>query len=179
VHYSVYASGGDQGKLKSGMNIQVLEYIGVYNTILPYGNRLHGRTITVINRSEVVGRPLAALLANDGARVFSVDVNGLLEFHRGQGIKLKKHVVAETQVTFEEALAQSDVVITGVPSASYKVNSALLKEGVVAINFSSCKNFDDDIKSRASIYVPSVGKVTVAMLERNLLRLQDYQTRDD
>lgn len=31
--------------------------------------------ITVINRSEVVGRPLAALLANDGARVLSVDID--------------------------------------------------------------------------------------------------------
>lgn len=27
------------------------------------------------SRSEVVGRPLAALLANDGARVFSVDID--------------------------------------------------------------------------------------------------------
>jgi 5,10-methylene-tetrahydrofolate dehydrogenase/methenyl tetrahydrofolate cyclohydrolase len=29
------------------------------------------------HRSEVVGRPLAALLANDGARVFSVDINDI------------------------------------------------------------------------------------------------------
>ncbi len=140
---------------------------------------MHGRTITVINRSEVVGRPLAALLANDGAKVISVDVNGLLEFHRGEGLKLKKHVVSETSVTFEEALAQSDVVITGVPSPNYKVKTSLLKDGVVAINFSSFKNFQDDIKSKASIYVPSVGKVTVSMLERNLLRLQEYQLRED
>lgn len=28
-------------------------------------------------RSEVVGRPLAALLANDGARVFSVDIDSI------------------------------------------------------------------------------------------------------
>jgi 5,10-methylene-tetrahydrofolate dehydrogenase/methenyl tetrahydrofolate cyclohydrolase len=27
--------------------------------------------------SEVVGRPLAALLANDGARVFSVDIDSI------------------------------------------------------------------------------------------------------
>src|SRR6185312_13921742 len=66
---------------------QILEHIGIYNKMLPYGNRLHGRHITVINRSEVVGRPLAALLANDGAKVYSVDENGILEFHRGEGIK--------------------------------------------------------------------------------------------
>lgn len=42
----------------------------MYNTFLDYGKRLFGRRITVINRSEVVGRPLAALLANDGAEVY-------------------------------------------------------------------------------------------------------------
>ncbi|KAJ3092947.1 NAD-dependent 5,10-methylenetetrahydrafolate dehydrogenase [Quaeritorhiza haematococci] len=153
----------------------VLEYIGVYNKILPYGNRLYGRVVTVINRSEVVGRPLAALLANDGAKVYSVDINDILEFHRGEGLRLKKHEVFETSVTLDEALAQSDVMITGVPSSSYKVPTKKLREGVVAINFSSSNNFESDIEDKASIYVPSVGKVTVAMLQRNLLRLHEYQ----
>ncbi|KAJ3103462.1 hypothetical protein HDU96_009242 [Phlyctochytrium bullatum] len=155
--------------------IKILEHIGVYNRVLAEGNRLHGRTITVINRSEVVGRPLAALLANDGAKVYSADEFGMLEFHRGVGLKLKKHEAQETAVTLDEALRISDVVITGVPSPKFKVDTAKLKEGVVAINFSTAKNFNDDIKERASIYVPSVGKVTVAMLIRNLLRLTAYQ----
>lgn len=80
--------------------VKCLEHTGVYNTILPYGDRAYGKTVTVINRSvscittctsvllgltdasfffrsEVVGRPLAALLANDGARVFSVDIDSV------------------------------------------------------------------------------------------------------
>ncbi|KAL9713088.1 Methylenetetrahydrofolate dehydrogenase [NAD(+)] [Leucoagaricus gongylophorus] len=57
--------------------VKCLEYVGVYNKLLPYGDRAYGRTITVINRSEVVGRPLAALLANDGARVLSVDIDSI------------------------------------------------------------------------------------------------------
>ena len=73
--------------------IKILEHIGAYNLLLKQGDRLHGRIITVINRSEVVGRPLAALLANDGAKVYSVDEKGILEFHRGIGIKMKKHDV--------------------------------------------------------------------------------------
>ncbi|TPX55185.1 hypothetical protein PhCBS80983_g05527 [Powellomyces hirtus] len=158
--------------------VKILEHVGVYNKVLAYGNRLHGRTITIINRSEVVGRPLAALLANDGAKVYSVDVDGIMELHRGQGLKLKKHEVFETKVTLDEALKVSDVVITGVPSPNYKVDSSKLKDGVVAVNFSTAKNFNDDIKEKASIYVPSVGKVTVAMLERNLLRLHEYQTKE-
>ncbi|KAJ1968646.1 Methylenetetrahydrofolate dehydrogenase [NAD(+)] [Dispira parvispora] len=154
--------------------IKVLEHVGVYNRVLAYGNRLHGRTITVINRSEVVGRPLAALLANDGAKVYSVDIHNVLEFHRGEGIKLKKHEVCETSLAMEDVVSRSDVVITGVPTPSYKLPTKLLKDGVIAINFSTFKNFEEDIKERASIYVPSVGKVTVAMLQRNLLRLYDY-----
>lgn len=155
--------------------VKVLEHVGVYNTVLEEGNRLHGRQITIINRSEIVGRPLAALLANDGALVYSVDINGILEFHRGQGLSLKKHDYFECSKSLDEVLGVSDVVITGVPSEKFKVDSAKLKNGVVAVNFSSSKNFNDDIKTKASIYVPSVGKVTVAMLARNLLRLFEYQ----
>ncbi|KAF7730942.1 NAD-dependent 5,10-methylenetetrahydrafolate dehydrogenase [Apophysomyces ossiformis] len=155
--------------------VKILEFVGVYNTVLPYGNRLYGRTITVVNRSEIVGRPLAAMLSNDGAKVFSVDVNGIQVFTRGKGIHLTAHKVEDIDAKLEEVVPQSDVVITGVPSPNYKLPTALLKDGVIAINFSSFANFEEDVKSRASIYVPSVGKVTVAMLERNLLRLYDYQ----
>ncbi|RKP11096.1 hypothetical protein THASP1DRAFT_11980 [Thamnocephalis sphaerospora] len=155
--------------------VKVLEHIGVYNSILPYGDRLHGKTVAVINRSEVVGRPLAALLANDGAKVYSVDVNGVQVFSRGPGIALARHKVAEVSEKAEEVLPLCDVVITGVPVESYKVDTSTLKDGVVAVNFSSYRNFPDSIKQKASLYVPSVGKVTVAMLQRNLLRLAEYQ----
>ncbi|KAF8953658.1 NAD-dependent 5,10-methylenetetrahydrafolate dehydrogenase [Podila verticillata] len=159
--------------------VKVMEYVGVYNGILPHGNRLHGRVVTIINRSEIVGRPLAALLANDGAKVYSVDINGIQEFHRGVGLQLKKHEVSETTLKVEDVLPLSDVVITGVPSPAYKVPSHLIRDGAVCINFSTFKNFDgDEIKKKAAIYVPAVGKVTVAMLERNLVRLYDYQLQD-
>jgi len=71
--------------------IKILEYLRVYNTILPYGNRLFGHTVCVVNRSEVVGRPLAALLANDGATVYSVDVEGVQRFSRGEGIRKRMY----------------------------------------------------------------------------------------
>ena len=44
--------------------VKILEHLGAYDASLPVGNRLDGRVITVINRSEIVGRPLAAMLAN-------------------------------------------------------------------------------------------------------------------
>ena len=107
---------------------------------LPYGDRLSGHTITVINRSEVVGRPLAALLANDGASVYSVDVTGVQQFTRGEGLRKRRHEVDDKpDWTVHDCLPSSDVVISGVPSKDFKVPLDSLKEGVVCINFSSEK----------------------------------------
>ena len=122
--------------------IKILEYLQVYNPILPYGNRLFGHSITVVNRSEVVGRPLAALLANDGACVYSVDVIGVQQFTRGEGIKKKQHEVLEREGwTVEDCAPLSDVIISGVPGSDYKFPLHLLREGAVCINFSSEKVF--------------------------------------
>lgn len=151
--------------------VKVLEVLAVYNTMLSYGNRLYGKTILVVNRSEIVGRPLAALLANDGAVVYSADINGIQKYTRGEGLRYVKHTVSEVSLSLEEAAKQSDVVITGVPSANYKFPVECIKDGAVCINFSSEKNFSPDVKQRASLYVPSTGKVTITMLLRNLLRL--------
>ncbi|KAH6998111.1 hypothetical protein BGZ61DRAFT_470763 [Ilyonectria robusta] len=153
--------------------VKILEHLQIYNPILALGNRLFGKTITVINRSEVNGRPLAALLANDGATVYSVDITGVQLFTRGQGIKQVRHQVQDKEGWgLEQCLPLSDVVIGGVPSESFKVPTDLIREGAVCINFSSYRNFDGPaIKEKASIYVPSVGKVTIAILLRNLVRL--------
>ncbi|TAQ83593.1 hypothetical protein B7494_g8084 [Chlorociboria aeruginascens] len=153
--------------------VKVLEYLQIYNSILPYGNRLFGRTITVINRSEVVGRPLAALLANDGATVYSVDIDGVQVFTRGSGIRAHHHQVSDKEGwSVSDCLPLSDVVISGVPSKLYKIDTTLIKDGAVCVNFSSDKNFElEAVKAKASIYVPAVGKVTIAVLLRNLIRL--------
>ena len=120
--------------------IKTLEYLQIYNTILDYGKRLFGRRITVINRSEVVGRPLAALLANDGAEVYSVDVAGVQHFSRGSGLKKQRHDVQDMDGWgLEQCLPISDVVISGVPGDKYKVPTHLIREGAVCINFSSEK----------------------------------------
>ena len=120
--------------------VKVLEYLRVYNTILPYGNRLFGHSITVVNRSEVVGRPLAALLANDGACVYSVDVNGVQQFTRGEGIKNRRHEVIEKEGWgLEDCVPLSDVVISGVPGENFGFPTCLLRDGAVCINFSSEK----------------------------------------
>lgn len=186
--------------------IKVLEYLHVYNPILPYGNRLFGHTICVVNRSEVVGRPLAALLANDGACVYSVDVTGVQQFTRGEGIRKRKHEVVEKKGWgLKDCVPLCDVVVTGVPGDEYKFPCHLLREGAVCVNFSSEKvsnadfecspsssrprprprltkasqNFGPEVKQKASIYVPAIGKVTIVVLLRNLLRIVQNQKAKD
>ncbi|EDO15631.1 hypothetical protein Kpol_489p12 [Vanderwaltozyma polyspora DSM 70294] len=155
--------------------VKIMEYLKIYNTLLPEGNRLYGRKCVVINRSEIVGRPLAALLANDGATVYSVDVNNIQKFTRGEGLKFTKHHVEDLGPYSEDLLKKccqdSDVIITGVPSESYKIPTEYIKDGTSCINFSSFRNFDDSVKTKASLYVPMTGKVTIVMLLRNMLRL--------
>ncbi|AMD21228.1 HEL052Cp [Eremothecium sinecaudum] len=155
--------------------VKIMEYLKVYNTLLPEGNRLYGKKCVVVNRSEIVGRPLAALLANDGATVYSVDINNIQKFSRGESLKFAKHHVEDlgdySEELLQECCQDADVIITGVPSESYKFPTSFIKDGAVCINFSSHKNFDDSVKTKAALYVPSTGKVTVAMLLRNMLRL--------
>ncbi|KAK9467231.1 hypothetical protein V1512DRAFT_238046 [Lipomyces arxii] len=151
--------------------IKILEFLGVYNMVLPYGNRLYGKTVTIINRSEIVGRPLAALLANDGAVVYSFDIDSVQKFTRGEGLKFRHHRVTDVDIKLEDVAQHSDVIITGVPSESYKFPTRLIKDGAVCVNFSTAKNFNMDVKTKASLYVASVGKVTITMLMRNLIRL--------
>lgn len=125
------------------------------------------RIVTIINRSEVAGRPLAVLLANEGAKVYSVDEHSVQAF--------TKSITQDTELKVSQVIPKSDIVITGVPTPKYKVPTKLLKPGVIAVNFSTFANFEPDVSSKASYFVPSIGKVTVIMLERNLLALYDNQ----
>lgn len=147
--------------------VKILEFLNVYDKSQPEGEHLAGVDITVINRSDIVGRPLAAMLANDGADVYSVDINSLYLFRRGK--------LVETTETPESACMKSRVIITGVPSKDYKLPLEWISEGTVVINVASFKNVDEEglLKIPGVQYVPLVGKVTVAMLQRNLLRLYE------
>jgi methylenetetrahydrofolate dehydrogenase (NAD+) len=113
----------------------------------------------------VVGRPLAALLANDGARVFSVDIDSIQEYNKrpvsteaGSSSSVvaprrayhPHHVVrpAPPELDLERCLAISDVVVSAVPSATYKVPTAALKDGCVCVNVAADKNFEADVREK-------------------------------
>lgn len=131
---------------------------------------LDGVRACVFNRSEVVGSPLAAMMANDGAEVVSFDVEGAQLLVPGTG--RWGHDVHPTALDRRAALARADIVVTGVPSREFPlVRGEELKPGAICLNFSTLKNFDDDALERAAVFVPRVGPMTVTMALRNTLRL--------
>lgn len=139
--------------------------VNMYDDTQPVGDRMKGKRVCVINRSEIVGRPLAAMLANDGAEVYSIDISSAYLMQRG--------TITEMSETPEQLVRRADVIITGVPTKDYRLPTEWIQPNTVVMNVSHFKNVDEEalMKVENAKYVPLVGKVTVAMLERNLLRL--------
>jgi len=73
----------------------------------------------------------------------------------------------------EDVVKKSKVIVTGVPAKDYRLPTEWVQPGSIVINVSHFKNVDEEalLKIPGVRYVPLVGKVTVAMLERNLIRL--------
>jgi methylenetetrahydrofolate dehydrogenase (NADP+) / methenyltetrahydrofolate cyclohydrolase len=158
--------------------LKLLEAAGAFDATAE--KPLAGKRATIFNRSEVVGRPLASMMANDGAEVVSFDVDGAQLFRPSEtGVPgadthrpPRPYDVSESTVDRETALRDADIVITGVPSRSFPpVSPDEIKPGAICINFSTIKNFREDIVERASVFVPRVGPMTVTMALRNTLRL--------
>ena len=55
-----------------------------YDKSKSIGRHMEDKIVTIINRSEIVGRPLAAMLANDGAEVYSIDIDSIYLFRGGK-----------------------------------------------------------------------------------------------
>lgn len=140
---------------------------GVYSSSRTRGERFRGRTVTIINRSETVGRPLAGMLANDGARVYSVDIDSIHTYERSES----KLTITPTHASLPELLTVSDVVVTAVPG-KYKVPTQHLAEGAVCVDVSEMGNFEEDVRDRAGVYAPRIGSVTILMLMLNALVLR-------
>lgn len=148
--------------------LKLLEAAQVFDPHAP--RPLEGRRVCIFNRSEVVGRPLASMMANDGAQVVSFDIDGPLLFAAGPG--REAHTVHETDIDRRTALAEADIVVTGVPSRSFeRIAAHELRPGAVCVNFSTFANFESDVREKAGVFVPRVGPMTVTMALRNTLRL--------
>ena len=94
------------------------------------------------------------MLANDGATVYSIDIDSIYVMERGR--------MTRTDVTPDDAIKAADVVVLGVPSPQYKLPVATLKKGAVVVNVSGFKNLGDAQEGDDAdyTYIPLVGRVT-------------------
>lgn len=152
--------------------LKLLQHAGMRGTNV--NAPLEGVTACVINRSDLVGRPLAAMLANDGALVHSLDLTGSATFEPAIG--RRAHDVRESGVDRATALGSADVVISAVPSKDFElVRGDEIREGAICVDVAEFTNFDPSVLEKASVFVPRVGPLTIAMAMRNLVRLADLR----
>jgi len=131
---------------------------GIIEMCKHYKIELEGKNIVIINRSNLVGKPLYHLLLQNNATVTTC---------HSKTKNLKKICL------------ESDIIISGVGNRDiFKLTSDMIKEGAVVIDVATTRhegklvgdaNFDEIIKkaSYASPVPGGVGPMTVAMLLKN------------
>jgi methylenetetrahydrofolate dehydrogenase (NAD+) len=134
-----------------------------------------GTVVTIVNRSEILGRPLAAMLANAGATVYSIDAQSILLFRDGGRMRR----CTDVTTTMDRCLRQSSVIVSGVPSPDFSIPCEWINPGTTYVNVSEHSNVcEDSILDIPGVqYVPQVGKVTIAALEQNLINLHRQHSR--
>lgn len=86
--------------------VKILENL-IYNKNNKIGLQLHNKTITIINRSDIVGKPLASMLFNDGAIVYSVNE---FNIHKLENMNLYNKI---DLLKLNNIISKSDIIITG------------------------------------------------------------------
>ena len=129
--------------------------------------RLDGLTISIINRSEIMGRPLASILSSRGAYVYSIDIDSILQFRPGGRLR------RVTDMTLEKCLSSSSIVVSGVPTQAFKLPCHSITPGSLVVNVSEFENvpLEPILEVPGVRFVPHVGKVTIAALQQNLIHL--------
>jgi methylenetetrahydrofolate dehydrogenase (NAD+) len=150
----------------------IASWASIGQTIRP--QRWKGCTATVVNRSTILGRPLAALLALEGATVYSVDEKSIIQFQSGGRMRR-----CGKGLTLNDCLRQSSVVVTAVPRKNFQLDCNAIADYTTVVDVSEHSNVDHEmlLRKRGIQLVPTVGKVTVAALEHNLIRLHRQQLR--
>lgn len=140
--------------------------------------RWQDQVISIVNRSEIWGRPLATMLSVLGATVFSIDVNSIIRF-QPYGKRPPQRCTANMKL--EDCLKESHVIVTGVPHPNFKIPTNSISPGSTVVNVSEFPNVcEESILHRTDMrYVPQIGKVTVAVLEQNLVQLHRFRQDQD
>lgn len=80
---------------------------------------------------------------------------------------------SESSKTLEKCIRKSSIVISGVPSPDFYIPTEWINPGTTFINVSEYPNVCEDalLEVPGVQYIPQVGKVTIAVLEQNLVEL--------
>ena len=141
----------DQGMLKPCTPIGIMTMLDYYNI------DLKGKDVVIINRSMLVGKPLAMLMLNADATVT---------------------ICHSKTKDLKDKCKNADVLVSAVGNGVFRVNKDMVKEEAVVIDVAINRingrlvgdvEFDE-VKDKASYITPvpgGVGPMTVAMLLRN------------
>lgn len=132
---------------------------GIINLLDYYGIEIAGKHCVIVGRSNIVGKPLAALLLKENATVT---------------------ICHSKTKDLDKYTSQADILISAVGKPKF-ITWGMVKQGAVVIdvginrdeNGKLCGDVDfDNVKDKASYITPvpgGVGPMTVAMLMRNTL----------
>jgi hypothetical protein len=98
--------------------------------------------MTIINQSEDLGLPLAAMLSRmAGAMVYSVDVDSVLQFRPDGRVR---HVGASSASAVERCIGMLTVIVSGMPSASFRIPTEWIPENATVFDITAGRsNFDE------------------------------------
>lgn len=105
--------------------------------------------------------------------MYSVDDNSILKFMPGGRMRRCANL------TLKACLEKSCIVVTGVPSPDFVLPSESIAPGATVVDVSEFSNVDSSLLDRTDLkLIPNVGKVTIAALEQNLVRLHRRKLRN-
>lgn len=122
-----------------------------------------GKTGVVLNRSDIVGRPLSIALENLGMTVFAA------------------YDQTDT-AAIKAVLPHADLVVTAVPDPSYRLQSDLVKPGSAVIAVTPSNIVEEDLHERCkllTVRADPIGRVTRKITMLNLLNCIKYQMATD
>ena len=148
----------NMGKLVHGVDTLVpCTPYGILDLLRIYNIPVEGKNVTIIGRSDLVGKPLASLLTNENATV-------TLCHSKTKNLKLFTNT--------------ADILVVAIGKPNF-ITSEHVKEGAVVIDVginrlsdgSLCGDVDfESVKEKASFITPvpgGVGQMTVAELAKN------------
>ncbi|GIU70754.1 MAG: bifunctional protein FolD [Candidatus Nitrosocaldaceae archaeon] len=141
----------DQGMLKPCTPAGIMELLRYYNI------SVEGKDVVIINRSMLVGKPLAFLMLNNNATVTICH--------------------SKTKDLIDKC-KNADILVTAVGNGKFRVTRDMVKDQAVVIDVATVRIDNklrgdvefDEVKDKASYITPvpgGVGPMTVAMLLRN------------